>query len=247
MPIFKLPRRVTQIIETRINGLFDSIKGRFLGARGLDKSLLFVYNRDLSLPGMYEAATSEEGATPSHETLDTLVDTSKKYIDSLKLKTVNKVIKDVEAHLADQEVTPESIEATLKESWENVTSQMTRIVNTETQATKSIGLLEGIVQGNAKIGVEDPVVAFIPIKDKSLCNECLTLHLLPDGITPRLFLLSEVAKGYHIKGSDSPSIHGLHPHCRCQMVTVMPGFGFTDGGRVTYIKKDHSEIEKQRK
>lgn len=36
---------------------------------------------------------------------------------------------------------------------------------------------------------------------------------MPDGITPRLWKLSEVGSGYHRKGDESPKLGGLHPNC----------------------------------
>jgi hypothetical protein len=244
---FKLPHKVIKMIETKISTLFDTVKGKLLGQRGLDKTLLFVYNKDLSLPAMYEAASREEGGIPSIDTLDTLVDTSKKYIDALKLNTINKVVKNLESHLNDEkEITPETIEASLQSTWKGVTSQVSRVVDSEVQATKNIGLSEGILRSNAALGIEDPVVAFITANDSEVCDECTRLHLMPDGITPRLWYLSEVSRGYHKKGDPTPSIHELHPNGRCTMITVLPGYGFGADGRIVYIKNNHSEIKKQR-
>ena len=39
--------------------------------------------------------------------------------------------------------------------------------------------------------------------------------MLPDGITPRVWKMSEMGSGYHKKGDSSPKIGGLHPRCRC--------------------------------
>lgn len=160
MPAFKLPKRVLKIIETKVGTLFEGVRARLLGNRGTDKILTFGYNKTLSLPGIYEAAIKEEGGLPNLETLDTLVDSSKKYLDALQLKAVNAVVKDIEGHITDPDATAESIESAIKESWENVTSQVTRIVDSETQTTKSVGLLEGISRSNAAMRSRRPCCMF---------------------------------------------------------------------------------------
>jgi hypothetical protein len=81
-------------------------------------------------------------------------------------------------------------------------------------------------------GVEDPTVCFISVNDIHRCEECKRLHTLDDGTTPRLWRLSQVATGYHKKGSPFPSVVGIHPHCRCGLTTVMPGYGFDSQGQV---------------
>lgn len=77
------------------------------------------------------------------------------------------------------------------------------------------------------------------------CSECKKLHLLPDEQTPRVWKMSEVGAGYHKKGDPAPKVGGLHPHDRCTIQTLPPGYGF-EGGRITYIGKDHDEFAKQR-
>jgi hypothetical protein len=78
------------------------------------------------------------------------------------------------------------------------------------------------------------------------CDECRTIHMLPDGVTPRVWLSSEVETGYHKKGTDRPSWSLLHPHCRCALTTLIPGFGFTTEGLVTWIGEKHDEVAFQR-
>jgi hypothetical protein len=216
MAVLKVPHRVIALIKDRVESLFSSLKGRFLGPSAGDKRLTIRYERSLSLPGMYESALRESGGLPNLETLTTVVDGSKDYLDALKLKAVNTIVKDVEKHLGEHDrPTPVTINRVLKESWEGVTASVKRVVDTETQTAKGLGSLEGIVRANASIGIDDPYIVFVVSKDEYLCLECKRIHLMSDGNTPRVFKLSEVSMGYHVKGEDSPSGHGLHPSCRC--------------------------------
>lgn len=247
MAVLKVPHRVIVLIRDRVESLFSSLKGRFLGPTAGDKRLTIRYERSLSLPGMYEAALKESGGLPNLETLTTVVDGSKDYLDALKLKAVNTIVKDVEKHLGEHDSpTPVTINRVLKESWEGVTASVKRVVDTETQTAKGLGSLEGIVRANASIGIEDPYIVWVVSKDRYLCEECIRLHLLEDGVTPKIWLFSEVSRGYHNKGEDVPSILGLHPHCRCTASTILTDWGFDEKGKLTYIGKGHDEYNKQR-
>jgi hypothetical protein len=105
------------------------------------------------------------------------------------------------------------------------------IVDTEASNARNVSLMDGIVRINAVRGIDDPVVYFVVVRDNVTCPECIKLHLLEDKRTPRVWKLSEVGQGYHKRGDDHPKIGGLHPHCRCTMVTLLPGFGFKGGRR----------------
>jgi hypothetical protein len=89
------------------------------------------------------------------------------------------------------------------------------------------------------------VYVFVPVKDKFLCDECKSIHLLEDGVTPRVFKESEISHDYHKRGETSPSFHNLHPHCRCSLSVTLDGFGFDGNGRVTWIDSAHREYDYQ--
>jgi hypothetical protein len=78
------------------------------------------------------------------------------------------------------------------------------------------------------------------------CDECKRIHLMPDKITPRAWKLSEVSAGYHKKGENFPCMSDLHPHGRCTMVTILPGYGFDADGKVTYITHGYDILKEQR-
>ena len=105
------------------------------------KSLFITFDHSKSIPGLYEAA-SREGGFPNLEELDTLVDTSKNYLDALKLKATNKVVKEIENHLQAKDSTPESIEKVLQEAWKDVTKQLGDIVASESQGAQNIRFVE---------------------------------------------------------------------------------------------------------
>lgn len=243
MPNIKLPARVVKLIASRVGSLFDKIKSQFLGRPG--KSMFFSYDKDKSLAGLYEAASRHGGGSPDISDLEHLTDTSDRYLEALKLKTINKVVDDLNNHLSTGQATSATIHEKLQESWKDVTSQLKRIIETESNGAHNVAALNGIMKVNAAIKNEDPYVYFICVKDSALCKECRRLHLLADGITPRVWRLSEVSHGYHKRGNDYPSIWDLHPNGRCVIDTILPGFGFK-GGAVSYKGKNYDVLKDQR-
>lgn len=206
----------------------------------------------VSLPSLFEAASAEERVRADARLLEGLLDIADGYIEAQRNQTKARTVKAVEAWL--NEAQAEGVKTDLQtvlggeleQVFGKVTSDMHRIVATEATAARNTGTLDGIVRVNASQGIEDPIVYFVVVRDDSLCAECKRLHLLDDETTPRLWYLSELRHSYHKKGDDAPSLNGEHPHCRCSLVTLMPGYGFDGSGMVEFVAVDHDEMKVQR-
>lgn len=239
-------------IHTSIDELFARAKTRLLGHKTRDRQIKVSFNHDLSLPGLYDAAARDDGAAPREDTIDSITSIAEGYLDAQKARTKAQVVKDVTSFLSDAraagvETDVETVlGGSLTETWGKITSDVKRIVESETQNGRAYGALEGLTLINAQHGIEDPTVAWVVVRDGHTCSECFRLHMLPDGVTPRVWKLSEVSNAYHKKGEDMPSISGLHPRCRCAIVSCMPGFGFNPSGQITYIAPGHDEYARQR-
>jgi hypothetical protein len=70
---------------------------------------------------------------------------------------------------------------------------------------------------------------------------------MPDGVTPRLWRMSECSGGYFKRGDSFPSILGLHPRCTHSPFSVPADWGFDGKGHLTFIGAGHKALEKQRK
>lgn len=239
-------------IEKAVDHTFDRLKVRLLGPQSVGKRIYVGYTRQYSLPGLFEQAAREEGVAADLMTLNQLLKVAGGYVDATREKTKARVVREVQGFLADAHKggidtdLRTVLEGKLSEVWSETAHAVRRIIDTEATHTKNVGVLDGIVRINSAAGIEDPLVYFVVVRDKDLCNECKRLHLLPDEITPRVWKMSEVGSGYHKKGESNPKMGGLHPHCRCSLVTLMPGYGFDGKGMVTYISKNHDEYAKQR-
>lgn len=206
-------------IEKLVDEVFDKLKGRYLSPAAAGKRMVVGYARDLSLPGIYEEALIAEGGVPDIELLNTLVSSTGRYLEASKEKAKADIVRAIVAALSaraatgatDEEVA-ETLAETLEEQWTKVTHSVERIVDTEASQARGVGLMQGIIEQAEETGT-DPMVYWVVRKDHRLCGECKRLHLMPDGVTPRVWYLSEVSHAYHVRGENFPSIGGLHPHC----------------------------------
>lgn len=254
-PISKTARKA---IEVAVERLFERAKARFLGpdprkrtAWG-GKRLVFSFVPDLTLGALFTAASKEEGVSnPNHDLLAGLLNIAESYLDAQKEKTKAQVVQSVQSFLQDasSKGVKTDVETVLggqlSDLWGKVHSDVKKIMETETTVARNMGIDDAIQRISAMQGVEDPTVFFVTVRDQHRCNECTRLHILPDGKTPRVWKRSEVGAGYHKKGQENPKVGGLHPHCRCCLTVLMPGFGFDSGGMVVWKNKDHDEYAKQ--
>lgn len=253
--IRKLGKGATKAIHSQIDDLFARAKARLLGPNFAPKGIRISYQHELSIPGVFEAGAREEKAKPDQEVLESLLRVAGSYIDATAARTKARVINEINAYLNDAAAkggaTAEEVQTILGgqliDVFREVQTNIHSIVDTEVAHAKNTSVLDGIIGANAQAGIGDPIVYFVVVRDAALCKECKRLHLLDDQTTPRLWKLSEVGHGYHKVGDENPKLGGLHPHCRCTLVTLMPGYGFDSAGKVEYKSPGFNCLEEQRK
>lgn len=246
-----LSKGAVKLIHSSVDELFDKALVRILGLDFGPKRIVIGVKPELTLAGLFASASAEEGNNGDPNLLASLLQIAKGYVEAQREATKARVVKSVNAFLRDADAKGVDTDVKtvlggeLAQVWKQTTTAMHTIVDTEASNVRNVGTLDGIVKVNAASGIEDPVIYFVVVNDDILCGECKRLHLLEDDITPRAWYLSEVGNGFHRKGDPSPKVGGLHPHCRCSLVALMPGYGFR-AGRVAYIGEGHNEIEAQR-
>lgn len=246
-----LTKGVIRAIGEAVDKLFDRAIARFLAKPPVDKRIVISVTPRVTLPSLFEAASREERSKADQTVLNKLLGIAEGFIEAQRSATKARVVKAVddwlqEAYAKGVKTDVETVlGGELAQVWGQAQAGMHKIVAAESNNARNTGVLDGIVKVNAASGIEDPVVYFVVVRDDSLCSECKRLHLRSDG-RPRLWLLSEVKRGYHRKTDDVPSIGGLHPHCRCSLVTLMPGYTFDSAGSITYKSPEHDEFKEQR-
>jgi len=242
-----------QEIERRVDELFDRLSTRLLGPYG-PKKIYFeaVFDSMLSIPGLFTAASASAGGeNPDEETRRMISTVASNYIEAEKAHAKAQVVHQIESAVStsdkdDADAVMTALEGSLSELWGKVTAKVRTIVETETSSAKNEGYHDGIVKATRSMGIGDPVVFKIVVKDDVLCKVCKALWLMPNMVSPRLYRLSELGHGYMEHKHPGPTIGTTHPHCRCELTLLMPGFGFDAGGRVKYIGEAHDELTAQR-
>lgn len=248
-----LGRALTNIIYRAVDDVFDRLKLRFLGPNAGPKRLGFIgkINPILNLPGLFKISAIQEGATAGEERLHSLIGIAEKYLDAQKERAKAQLVQNVdsflqEAHDKGQDIDFETVlSGKLVDTWKVLSTNVKRIVATEATKAQSMGTLEAITKVNAASGIDDPVIYWVCVKDTALCKECRRLHLMEDGVTPRLWYLSECTHSLGKRGDTAPSLTNQHPDCRCIQATIFSGWGFK-GGSLTYVGRDYDAILDQR-
>ncbi len=240
-------------IHKAIDTLFEKARVRFLGP-GFSfgpKTIAFHTKPDLSLPGLFQHASRLNGFEPNQKLEESVLNTAKGYLDAHQQLAKTKVVHAVQSFLNNAELkkVKTNVETVLGgeliQVMGKVTQDVKKIFMTEPTRAINAGSIDAISKIAGITNTDDPLVYFVVVRDNTLCPECKRLHLMEDGVTPRVWKLSEVNTGYHKKGEESPSMSGLHPHCRCRIASVVTGFGFKNG-KISYISPGFNAWEAQR-
>jgi very-short-patch-repair endonuclease len=208
-------------IEIAIGKMFDSLAYKLLGniPKLRNKSPFFGSSPAMSLAHIFIQALG--GKEPNHlerDVLRSILNSSFGYIESLKNRTSSNVVESVDALVKEAKVKGEHVSSA--QVAEVISAEMTKargnmklIAEAETTKTRNMGHTMEIAGSAKEQGIDDPSVFFIIVRDGQTCNECVRLHMMPDGVTPKIYKMSELSMGYHKRGDNSPSACGEHPHC----------------------------------
>jgi hypothetical protein len=242
-----------EAIAFAVERMFDQLAYKLLGniPKLRAKSPFFSSTPKFSLANIFLQALGNK--EPNHfekDVLRSILNSSYGHIEGLKNKTSSNVTESVdaivrEARIKGEYVTTSRVSEILGAEMEKAREQIKLIAEAETTKTRNMGYAMDIAGKAKNQDIGDPIVFFVIVRDGVTCKECLRLHMLEDGITPRVWKMSELSMGWHKRGEDRPSACGEHPHCRCSLTQLAPGWGFK-AGFVSFISLDHDEFAKQR-
>ena len=240
-------------IAIAIEKMFDQLAYNLLGniPKLRDKSPFFGSAAKFSLAHIFvQALNNRELNHVQRDILRSILNSSYGYIESLKSKTSSNVAEAIDAlvkesRLKNTLVTTSLVVGIMAHEMGKARSHMKLIAEAETTKTRNLGHLSEIISDTKNEGIEDPTVFFIIVRDGKNCVECLRLHMLPDGVTPKVYRMSELSMNWHKRGEDRPSCNGEHPGCRCSLQQLPPGWGFK-AGYLAFISLDWDEYKKQR-
>lgn len=249
-----LSLKAVEAIERIVSERFDKVGMQFLGlvpAITKTKRIVFSSAKNSLTSLFLQALGTRNPNKNEEETLKVILRIANGYVDALKERTQARIVHDINAYIRDQnsKSKPVSLDKTkdiFRKEMDKAGKHFKLIANSESNKTTNVGTALQISKVAESQGVEDPTIFFIVHKDERNHPDTLRLHLLPDGITPRVWRLSELGSEYHKKGDPKPKIQGTHPFCRCKLTYLSKGFGFDSNGRVKYKGKEWNELKYQR-
>ncbi len=126
----------------------------------------------------------------------------------------------------------------LREKTGDMERDWQRVVHTELWDAKLQGEAEAIVNNESPLSSKGRDTIVFKRPAHNACAKCKQLYLERDGITPRLFKLSELAafgNNYGKKQADwVPTLGTLHPNCMCPLSVMPDGGEFDSQGNLVY-------------
>lgn len=126
----------------------------------------------------------------------------------------------------------------LREKTGDMERDWQRVVHTELWDAKLQGEAEAIVNNESPLSSKGKDTIVFKRPAHNACAKCKQLYLERDGITPRLFKLSELAafgNNYGKKQADwVPTLGTLHPNCMCPLSVMPDGGEFDSQGNLVY-------------
>ena len=258
---YLLSKKAIKSVSQAVSAIFARARKRFLNQNSDEKTIRFGvilpqravdHREDLSLKGIFDAAAKSEGMTPNAKLYESVERGVNDYLSAHEELAKAKVLNAIQSYLHDAESgnassNPEKeLGKVLEDTFEKVTSDVTKVIDTESNKAKNISTLDAVAKINLTLGVSDPVVFFAGPVDQHICKNCLKMYFLQDQITPRVWKSSELKAGYFKNGDSCPCIGALHPNCRHALCSVLLGYGFVSG-KLTYIEPGFDVWKEQRK
>lgn len=239
-------------VSFAIEKMFDALAYKFLGniPKIRNKSPFFSSTPVFSLANIFlQAMNNKELNHYDKDVLRSTLNTSYGYIEGLKNKTSSNVVQAVDALIREAKTNNSHVDAAqvseiIASEMQKARSHMKLIAEAESTKTRNLGHTMEIVDKSRQEDIQDPNVFFVIVRS-SACQECVRLHMMGDGVTPKVYKMNELSMGYHKRGDDRPSACGEHPNCHCSLQQLPPGWGFKDGF-VHFIGLGYDEYKAQR-
>lgn len=152
--------------------------------------------------------------------------------------------------LQDPKLHSKNLRAILTDKVENWQFRYKTIVKTELNRAANWGSLDAIMHNSPELEPHQIYVFKQGNKPgHGACKHCEKFWYMADGITPKIYLLSElIGNGSNIGKKAAqwlPTVDSTHPNETHVLSEMKIGFGFING-EIEYIKLGHNEYEKQK-
>lgn len=176
-------------------------------------------------------------------------------LDSLSQRITSTVVNsalqsDLQMWQAIKEVIPSAIQndtprykviQMLREKTGDMNRDWNRVVHTELWDAKLQGEAEAILDNKSPLSLQGAETLVYKKPAPTACPKCKQLYLESDGVTPRVFKISELmanGNNYNKKQADwKPTLGTLHPSCMCTLNVKPPDTEFDSQGNLVYKHK----------
>ena len=122
----------------------------------------------------------------------------------------------------------------LTQDWER---DWHRVAHSEMWDAKVQGEANAIIDNESPVSKKGRETMVFKRPAPNACNKCKQLYLEADGITPKLFKITELqanGSNYGKKQADwKPTLGILHPNCMCPLSVMPDGYKFDSSGQLT--------------
>lgn len=122
----------------------------------------------------------------------------------------------------------------LTQDWER---DWHRVAHSEMWDAKVQGEANAIMDNESPVSKKGKDTMVFKRPAPNACNKCKQLYLESDGITPKLFRITELqanGSNYGKKQADwKPTLGILHPNCMCPLSVMPDGYKFDSSGQLT--------------
>lgn len=234
-----LPKSLTDLITTAYQyGRLGVIKGKDLA--NMSEEDVQKLMRDIKLTPAQKRSV-EFTKLKAQQSIDTLTQRLTSSVVTMAIQS------DISMWNAVKEVIPAAVEhdtprykviQQLREKTGDMNRDWHRVAHTEMWDAKLQGEAEAILNNESPLSKQGVETLVYKKPAKNACNKCKQLYLMEDGITPRVFKLSElVAYGtnYGKKQADwVPTLGVVHPNCMCPLNVMPPNTEFDSQGNLVY-------------
>jgi hypothetical protein len=248
-----LSLKAIQDLEKLISKKFDKLGLDFLGmVPKITKSKRIIFKTaKTSLTSLFlQALNSRTPNKLEEEVLKSMLRMADGYIQALKDKTKTNLIHSINSYVMDKNSKTETVRMTdikkiMEDGMKKAGNHFKLIANAETNRAVNTGTALQISKVGESLGIKDPTVFFIVVRDERSDPETIRLHLLPNEIN-RVWKLSELGNEYHKKGDHNPKVQGTNPNCRCHLTILAPGFTISGLNRVSFKALNWDEYAYQK-
>lgn len=163
--------------------------------------------------------------------------------ENLRRRRLTKIQREI-SHGVEARSAAQEVAARLRDAMKELKRDWMRTAHTEMHNAKEEAKAIVLAHNSPD---RDPRVFKRPRPDA--CRFCKMLYLRPDGVTPRVFKLSDLlANGTNVgRKAGQPSRSGksrtqwkavigaMHPFCQCELHVLPEGMGFNSSGQMTYV------------